>query len=245
MGKVRQFLNDNALMVAGMLLMLASAGVDGAFLSMWMSPGLGWLGYVLNLVADATSYVLSNSYGRLQGDEDEAKRKLSRLLLVGEWVNIFYSWLFSYIVLRDRFVTFFTRSITGNLASDIEWLAFISAGFVPLTLVFLGYADSLNKTQPVKRARGARMSSGEITPLAAALPKVAASADALAEANAARVASAANAVALLKEFYAMHPDATQAEAAQAAGKSRQWVTARLKKLEATGEIRRNGVVEVA
>lgn len=150
MSKIRTFLEDNALMLAGMLLMLASAGVDGKFLSMWMSPGLAWLGYVLNLVSDSSGYVLSNAYGRLQNSEDANKRKLSRFLLVGEVVNIFYSWLFSFLVLRERFIAFHVNPITNNLSTEIEVLAFISAGFVPLLLVFLGYAESLNKTQTPK-----------------------------------------------------------------------------------------------
>ena len=132
------------LMLAGMLLMLASAGVDGKFLSMWMSEGLAWLGYVLNFVSDASGYVLSNAYGRLSADAD--KRKLAQLLLVGEYVNILYSWLFSYLVLRERFHIFYVNPIFDNLRIELEILSFVSAGFVPLLLVFLGYADALNKT---------------------------------------------------------------------------------------------------
>ena len=144
MKKIRKFLEDNMLMLAGMLLMLASAGVDGKFLSMWMSASLAWLGYVLNFVSDASGYVLSNAYGRLSADTD--KRKLARLLLVGEYVNILYSWLFSYLVLRERFRIFYVNPIFDNLRIELEVLSFVSAGFVPLLLVFLGYADALNKT---------------------------------------------------------------------------------------------------
>jgi hypothetical protein len=86
-------------------------------------------------VADSSSYVIAGAYGRLQNDD--AKRKLSKFLLVGEFVNIGYSWLFGYLVLRDRFLTMFTRPIFGNVNAELETLALVSAGFVPLTLTFL------------------------------------------------------------------------------------------------------------
>ncbi len=224
-------------MVSGMLLMLASAGVDGAFLSMWMSDGFGWLGYVLNLVADATGYVLSNAYGRLQNDEDDDKRKLSKVLLVGEFVNIAYSWLFSYLVLRDRFLTIFTRPIFGNVNTELEILAFVSAGFVPLTLTFLGYADSLNKTKPKKRQSTVKKS---VSNLGKEDTDHATPVDALALANVARQAQADNVLDSLLTFYASNPRATQTDAAAAVSRSRQWVSGKLAELEAEGAIKRNG-----
>lgn len=144
--RLREFVNENILMLSGMLLMLASAGVDGLFLSMWMTKGFGWMGYVLNFVSDCSSYIMSNAYGDLQGNPDPEKRQRSKALLYGEFVNIVYSWMFSYLVLRERFVFIMARPIFAKYATlETELLAFVSAGFVPLSLVFLGYADSLNK----------------------------------------------------------------------------------------------------
>jgi len=237
MKRIRDFLQDNALMVSGMLLMLASAGVDGKFLSMWMSDGMGWMGYILNLVSDASGYVMSNAYGRLQNDDDERKHNLSKVLLVGEFINIAYSWLFSYLVLRDRFMTFFTRPIFGNLTVELEVLAFVSAGFVPLSLVFLGYADSLNKTKPKRRR-------ANVTKAVSNLPKLDKlpdkEADVLTVANATRATQAQQAIKDLLTFYADSPMATQAEAGMAVSRSRQWVSSKLAELETEGAIRRNG-----
>ena len=223
MKRMRAFFHDNALMVAGMLLMLASAGVDGKFMSLWMSDGLAWMGYVLNLVSDASGYVMSNAYGRLQNEDDETKRKLSRFLLLGEFVNIAYSWLFSYLVLRERFVVIFTRAIFGSLATEIEVLAFVSAGFVPLMLTFLGYADSLGKTR--RRRRHFRHTEPAIVARPDTVPVVAPQPDT---------------VARLLAFYADNPLATQAQAGTVVARSRQWVSAKLADLEAAGQIHRNG-----
>lgn len=259
MKRLRAFLQDNALMVSGMLLMLASAGIDGKFLSMWMSEGMAWLGYVLNLVADATSYVISNAYGRLQDEEDDSKRKLSRLLLVGEFVGIAYSWLFGYLVLRERFVVIFTRPIFGALTTEREVLAFVSAGFVPLMLTLLGYADSLNKTQPRARERASSTDGAKPGKATAAPPAPVAQANSVPTQATTLVAHPDTATATpavlvaqpdtaslpaevraLIDYYASQPLATQSEAGSAVARSRQWVGARLAELEEAGVIHRNG-----
>lgn len=244
MERIRKFFQDNALMVSGMLLMLASAGVDGKFLSMWMSDGMQWLGYVLNLVGDASGYVMSNAYGRLQNDEDENKRKLSRFLLVGEFVNIAYSWLFSFLVLRDRFVVFFTRPIFGNVNLEVEILAFLSAGFVPLSLVFLGYADSLNKTQTKKRQVNVKKSVNAVSntedilqPVETQTSNFPLPVDKAREAKAQGKQERIDALLNLYRQDSMLPVSSVAQSLQV---SRQTVTSYLSELETTGQIKRNG-----
>lgn len=154
-GIIREFVEENMLMLAGMSLMLASAGVDGYFLSRWMTPGFEWMGYVLNLVSDASTYILSNMFARFQSDPNPRKRRMSYVILAGEAIGICYAWLFTFLVLRMRLAVFFTIPVFGNLRNEIEILAAICAGFVPSLLAFAGYADALQSAslRPAAHAR--------------------------------------------------------------------------------------------
>ena len=71
-------------------------------------------------------------------------------------------------------------------------------------------------------------------------------ADTLATARATRKAQAEQAVSALLAFYADNPEATQVQAGASVGRSRQWVSLQLTRLERAGVIVRNGTgVEVA
>ena len=121
-------------------LMLASSGLDGAYLARWMTdlPGIGGaalLGYVLNTTADVAGLVLTYWYGRLQLDQSATKRKRSAILLVAELIATGYSGFFSWRQLR-----LVLPAVEGDAA---RWVAPVSAGFIPLLLAFIGYAQAL------------------------------------------------------------------------------------------------------
>jgi len=69
-------------------LMLASSGIDGAYMSRWMPDAWGWLGLVLNTVADISGMAIMYYYGQLIRIEAKGtkKHKLARLLLIAEAV---------------------------------------------------------------------------------------------------------------------------------------------------------------
>ena len=121
-------------------LMLASSGLDGAYLARWMTdlPGIGGaalLGYVLNTTADVAGLVLTYWYGRLQLDQSATKRKRSAALLIAELIATGYSGFFSWRQLR-----LVLPAVEGGAA---RWVAPVSAGFIPLLLAFIGYAQAL------------------------------------------------------------------------------------------------------
>jgi hypothetical protein len=100
----------------------------------WMR-GAAWLGYVLNTVSDIAGMVLTYWYGRLQQDRSTRKRSLARLLLVAEGVAVLYSWFFSW-----RQLLIVLPAVEGD---NTRWVAPIAAGFIPLLLAFIGYAQAL------------------------------------------------------------------------------------------------------
>ena len=129
------WLLSNLLWLAGFGLMLASSGIDGAYMSDWMPDGFGWLGYVLNTTADVSGMILTYNFGRLQQDRTKAKRKLSLFLLGAEVIAVVYSWFFSW-----RQLLLILPAIEP-LA--YKWVAPVAAGFIPLLLAFIGYAEAL------------------------------------------------------------------------------------------------------
>jgi hypothetical protein len=131
-------------------LMLASSGLDGRYMSMWMSPGAEWLGYVLNTVTDIASVFVMYWYGRLQQSRSSKKREMSQRLLAFEAVSVVYSWLLSWRQLRMRLYSVEIAPLAAKLGGsvlanvlEIEIAALLFAGLVPLTLVGVGYAQSL------------------------------------------------------------------------------------------------------
>lgn len=130
---MKTWLRNNSLWLIGSGLMLASAGIDGAYMARWTIVPV--LGYILNATADICSEVLMYWYGRFQQDRSDRKRRLSAALLAAEVIAVGYSWLFSWRQLRPIFMLI--------EPADWRWLAPLAAGFIPLLLSFVGYAQSL------------------------------------------------------------------------------------------------------
>lgn len=131
-----KWIRNQSLWLVGLGLMLASSGIDGEYMSTWMPGDAAWLGYVLNTVSDVCGMVLTYWWGRLRQFPSNSKRyKLAMVLLPAEIVTVSYSWFFSWRQLR-----LILPRIEGI---DAPWVAPIAAGFIPLLLAFVGYAQSL------------------------------------------------------------------------------------------------------
>jgi hypothetical protein len=137
---IKSWLHENALWLVGLGLMLASSGIDGAYMARLMSWPL--LGYVLNTTADVAGMTLTYYYGRLLRDNARTsnKHKQARYLIVSEVVAVGYSWFFSWRQLRIV--------IQPIEPVEYEWIAVVSAAFIPLLLAFIGWAQSLIVTPP-------------------------------------------------------------------------------------------------
>ena len=133
---MKRWWNKNALWIVGVGLMLASSGIDGVYMARWMPITI--LGFILNTVADIADMVLAHKYGKLQRKRSDVKRRWSVLLLFGELCAIGYSWFFSWLQLR-----IVLRDIEPQ---DWRWIAPIAAGFIPVLLAFLGFAQALDDT---------------------------------------------------------------------------------------------------
>lgn len=137
---ISAYMHENALWLVGLGLMLASSGIDGAYMARLMSwPALG---YVLNTTADVAGMTLTYYYGRLLRDNARTtnKHKQARYLIVSEVVAVGYSWFFSWRQLRIVIQTI--------EPVDYEWISLVSAAFIPLLLAFIGWAQSLIVTPP-------------------------------------------------------------------------------------------------
>ena len=133
------WLMQNSLWLVGLGLMLASSGIDGAYMARWMTdlPGIGGaaaLGYVLNTTSDVAGMVLMYWFGRFRMDRSSTKRSMARFLLGAEAIAVLYSWLFGYRQLRI---------VLASVETDALWVAPVAAGFIPLLLAFVGYAQAL------------------------------------------------------------------------------------------------------
>lgn len=134
--KLWNWIQEHSLWFVSAGLMLASSGLDGVYMGQLMPIGFLWLGLVLNTMSDIGNLVLMYWYGRLRQEPIRSKRyKRSWLLLPAEVVAISYSWFFSWRQLR--------AVLPAVEAIDWQWVAPISAGFIPLLLAFIGYAQSL------------------------------------------------------------------------------------------------------
>jgi len=132
---VRKLFYENALWLVALGLMLASSGIDGAYMAQWMP--FSWMGYVLNTTTDVAGMAIVYYYGVLIRDNSKhsKKHKLARVLIGAEVVTVWYSWFFSWRQFKHVMIT--TEPIDG------AWVAPISAAFVPLLLAFIGWTQSL------------------------------------------------------------------------------------------------------
>lgn len=127
---------QSSLWLVSIGLMLASSGIDGAYLSRLMPAGLHWLGYVLNTMSDVGSEILMYWFGRLRLFPKNSKRyRMAVILLPAELLTIAYSWFFSW-----RQLLLIMPAVEPQAA---HWVAPIAAGFIPLLLSAIGYAQAL------------------------------------------------------------------------------------------------------
>ena len=130
------WLLNNSLWLAAIGLMLASSGIDGAYLAKIMEPRLWPLGYVLNTVSDVSGLIITYAFGRLQQERRNSKKwRLSWALLGAEVVAVWFSWFFSWRQLR-----IVLPGVEGDYAESV---AMIAAAFIPLLLAFIGWAQAL------------------------------------------------------------------------------------------------------
>lgn len=133
---IKKKLLNNSLWLAAIGLCLASSGIDGAYMAQMMEPALWSLGYIMNTTSDVAGLALMYWYGRLQQEGKGSKRwKLSRALLGAEIVAVSYSWFFSWRQL--------IRTLQRVEYQDTIWVAPVAAGFIPLLLAFIGWAQAL------------------------------------------------------------------------------------------------------
>jgi hypothetical protein len=135
MGKLWQRTLNASLWIVGFGLMIASSGLDGAFIVKLMPLGWGWLGLVLNTTTDIASEVISYWCGRLAQDASIKKRKMAKWLWVAQFALVFFAWLFGW-----RQIIPILREIEPQ---DWKWLAPLMAAFTPIALVAVGYTQAL------------------------------------------------------------------------------------------------------
>jgi len=116
-------------------LMLASSGLDGAYLTKLMPVSWGWLGLVLNTVSDVVSEIVMYWYGRLQMDASKTKQKMARWLLLPQILLVGYAWLFGWRQLLP------IMQVLEPV--DYRWLSPLVAGFVPVGIVSVGFVQAL------------------------------------------------------------------------------------------------------
>lgn len=136
MRKLGLWLRTNSLWAAALGLMLASSGLDGAWLAKMMPPSLEWLGYVLNTTSDLAGLIIVYWFGVFRQSPKNTKRyRLALVLLPAELVAVAYSWYFGYLQLL--------LVLPAVLGAGVQQVALISAGFIPLLLAFIGWAQAL------------------------------------------------------------------------------------------------------
>jgi hypothetical protein len=211
----------NSLWLVGIGLMLASSGIDGAYMARWMTalPGIGsaaLLGYVLNTTSDVASMVLSYTFTRLR--HDNAKRtkraRMAWALLVAEFIAVVYSWFFGW-----RQLLTVLPAVEGDNA---QWVAPIAAGFIPVLLAAIGWAQALI-AEPEEKPTSEATTKPEPPTLTTVGD------DPITERRRE-----------LLSLYRAEPERTQASVAEALGVSASTVRNDLAALEADGVIQRNG-----
>ena len=148
--KTTNWFYDHNLVLMGAGLLLASSALDGIYMGNAMMPvGYAGFGLLLNLVSDVCTLGLSYWYRRLRIDRSSVKRKGAWVLLLTEIAAAGYSWLFSWRQLLQVM-----PRVEG---ADAIWLAPLAAGFVPMLLFAIGYAEASR----VGRMQTARSSKTE------------------------------------------------------------------------------------
>jgi len=133
---MKHWIRDSSLWLVGLGLMLASSGLDGVYMAKWMPPGWWVLGLVLNTMADIANLILMYWYTRFRQSPKGSKRyKLAAGLLPAEVVAVGFSWFLSWRQLR--------AVLPAVEPQHWRWVAPISAGFIPLLLAFVGWAQAL------------------------------------------------------------------------------------------------------
>ena len=238
-----RWIRKNSLVIVGLGLMLASSGLDGAYMSKWMSHQLWFLGYVLNTMSDITGFVLTYWYGVFQQSKDETKRQMSKVLLIGEAVGIAYSWAFSWRQLRFVIPAIETNPITGQ-QWEVEVVAFVAAGFIPLTLALVGYAQSLQVTSDdldlTTSSRPTAQPQRDVAPEPVKTEEIGHATPTVDDLNAARSESKQARVNAMLDAFLDDPHATQVEVADRVGVSRSTISNYLNELETDGVVKRNG-----
>jgi len=134
--KLSRWIRDQSLWLIGIGLMLASSGLDGVYMAKWMPANWWALGLVLNTVADIGNLTLMYWYGRFRQSPRGSKRyRLAAALLPAELVAVAYSWFLSWRQLR--------AVLPAVEPEHWRWVAPIAAGFIPLLLAFVGWAQAL------------------------------------------------------------------------------------------------------
>ena len=136
MKKYWNWILPNSLWLISIGLMISSSGLDGAYLVRLMPSSFSWLGYVLNTMADVGGETLMFWFGRLRQYPKNTKRyKMAIVLLPAELLIVAYSWFFSW-----RQLLLIMPAVEPQAA---HWVAPIAAGFIPLLLSAIGYAQAL------------------------------------------------------------------------------------------------------
>ena len=208
-----------SLWLASIGLMLASSGLDGAYLMKLMPQGWALLGLVLNFVLDVSSEIIMYWFGRLRQDGKKVKRIMSWWLLLPQAMLVGYAWLLTW---RQILPTM--RVLEPN---DYRWLAPLLAGIVPTAIVAIGFALSLlaGKIETDKP-------TSKNDKVGIPVPAV----EQVQTIELSPVARQERALAL----WSADGSITQAQMAQRLGVSRQTVGKDYKALAAGGKVRRNG-----
>lgn len=232
----------SSLWLVGLGLMLASSGIDGAYMSRIMPEGWGWLGLVLNTTADISGMVIMYFYGyiRRENAKNTKKWKLARWLLFAEVFSVAYAWFFGWRQLKIVMLP-----IEGDATF---WIAPIAASFIPMTLGFVGFAQSLlvdeSQDEPQPKATKTQPTKPKMQPAKVAQPKEEKKESNEKSLQVAKLNETAKGV--LRSF-AAKSDATQQQVADDIGVSRTTVSNYLSKLEQNGFLHKdkNGNVIVA
>lgn len=133
MKRLGSWISNNRFWLVGIGLMLASSGLDGAYLAAVMGP----LGFVLNTTVDIASEVIMNEFAMIRRSSARASRRyrLAGWLLACEAVLVGYSWFLTW-----RRLLIVLPPIEG---AATWWVALVLAGFVPIGLIATGYAQAL------------------------------------------------------------------------------------------------------
>lgn len=230
-----KWLLKNSLWLIGLGLMLASSGIDGAYLTRIMPEGFFWLGLILNTTADIAGMVITYYYGLLKRTAPKGSRKhrMADFLLSAEIFAVIYSWFFSWRQLR-----IVMQPIEGE---STRWIAPVAAAFVPGLLAFIGFTESL--LTDTETAESCAKVARNLVQVEQPEAKLAPQETKVAEVSP-KVAPQPfehNAVSRkLLEIFGENPNETYTQAAKVAQVSRTTVANYLKAMETAGVIHSNG-----